>query len=155
MRPTRRQVGGQLQAVLLDPDVVSGDVAWTWQRSADGETWQTIDGATGDTYTATADDAGSYLRATASYTDGHGPGKTAQGALAQPIAAVVTPEEPEPEPHPQSTVTQRQTGTTLTYLSATLTVDEGLIVAGCEAECSDSTDMLVDELLGHGLPLRQ
>ena len=27
------EVGGQLRAVVLDPDVVSGDVAWTWQRS--------------------------------------------------------------------------------------------------------------------------
>ena len=47
------------------------------------------------------------------------------------MAAVITPHEPEPEPQPQ-------TGTT--YLSATLIVDEGLIVAGC-----DSTDMLMGD----------
>ena len=125
------QVGDQLRAVLLDPDVVSGDVAWTWERSANGATWQTIDGATGDTYTATADDAGHYLRATAGYDDGHGSGKTAQGVLAEPVAAVITPHEPEPELQPQ---------TGATYLSATLIVDEGLITAGC-----DSTDMLMGD----------
>ena len=81
------QVGGGLRAVLLDPDGVTGDVAWTWERSADGESpWSAIDGATGASYTATADDAGYYLRAVASYADGHGPGKMTRGALSAPTA---------------------------------------------------------------------
>ena len=131
-------VGGYLRAVLIDPDGVTVDVAWTWERSADGATWETIDGTTGATYTATAEDAGYYLRATASYDDGHGPGKSAGAGTANPVLA------PPPERG------ERQTGTTLTYLSATLIVDEGLIVAGC-----DSTDHPNGQLLGHGRPLRQ
>ncbi|MYE39852.1 MAG: hypothetical protein F4X27_06465, partial [Chloroflexi bacterium] len=82
------QVGGQLRAVLLDPDGVLGDTSWTWQRSADGGSpWQAINGATGASYTATEDDAGHYLRATASYADGHGPGKSAGAGTANPVLA--------------------------------------------------------------------
>ena len=49
------EVGGQLQAVLLDPDiVVSGDVVMDLAAlRPTGTTWEAIDGATGDTYTAT------------------------------------------------------------------------------------------------------
>ncbi|MYC36756.1 MAG: hypothetical protein F4X66_07560 [Chloroflexi bacterium] len=84
--------GDEVRAYLLDPDVVAGAVAWTWQRSSDGETWEVIAGATGATYTATEDDAGYYLRATAAYADGLGLGKTAQGALS---GQVLTPPEPQ------------------------------------------------------------
>ena len=80
------EVGGQLQAILLDPDIVTGAVAWSWWRDDSAA----IAGATGDTYTATAEDAGKRLRAMASYADGHGAGKTAYGPLAGPVAQAVT-----------------------------------------------------------------
>ena len=139
------EVGGQLRAVLLDPDIVKGDVAWTWARSADGGTpWQAIDGATGASYTATEDDAGHYLRATAGYADGHGTGKTAQGALSEPVAAVITPHEPGPH---------RQTDTT--FWTATLTVDKVGVFHGCENAstakdpCSDAR-VLTDDDFAYG-----
>ena len=50
----------------------------------------TILGATGAEYTPTTDDAGQYLRATASYTDNHGPGKTAAAVTADPVEPVIS-----------------------------------------------------------------
>ena len=89
------QVGDDLRAVLLDPDGVAGEVAWTWARSADGGSpWSAIDGATGASYTATSDDAGNYLRATAAYADGQGPGKSAGSGIGNPVLAP-PPEGPQ------------------------------------------------------------
>ena len=86
------EVGGQLQAILLDPDIVTGAVAWSWWRDDSAA----IAGATGDTYTATAEDAGKRLRAMASYADGHGAGKSAYGPLAGPIARPSPPRSRNP-----------------------------------------------------------
>jgi hypothetical protein len=87
------QVGIELTATLTDTDSGASGVTWKWESSSDGSTgWAVIEGATSDTYTPVAEDtdkrsdtytpaaedAGKRLRATASYTDGHGPGKTAQ-----------------------------------------------------------------------------
>ena len=94
--PDRPLAGGPVTADLLDPDGVVGDPAWTWARSADGETWEAISGATGASYTAADDDAGHYLRATASYTDGHGAGKTA-GAATSGTVVTPPPERREPQ----------------------------------------------------------
>ena len=46
-----------------------------------------MSGATGDSYTPVAGDAGSYLRVTASYIDGEGSGKTADAESANPVVA--------------------------------------------------------------------
>ena len=68
----------EVTAALDDDDIPSG-VTWQWSRSPNGRTdWVNIAGATSATYTPTlGEDEGNYLRATASYTDGHGPNKTA------------------------------------------------------------------------------
>ena len=65
-------------AALEDDDIPSG-VTWQWSRSPNGRTlWVNIAGATSATYTPTLEeDTRNYIRATASYTDGHGPNKTA------------------------------------------------------------------------------
>ena len=64
-------------AVLSDDDGPSG-VTWQWARSPNGRSdWVNISGARSATFTPTDDDGGNYIRATASYTDGHGPSKTA------------------------------------------------------------------------------
>ena len=73
------QVGAELTATLTDPDGGVSGATWKWESSPDGTTgWAVIEVATSDSYTPAAEDAGRRLRATASYTDGHGPGKTAQ-----------------------------------------------------------------------------
>ena len=69
----------EVTATLEDDDGVTGTVAWQWARSPNGRTdWVNIAGATLAAYTPTLEeDRGSYIRATASYTDGEGPNKTA------------------------------------------------------------------------------
>ena len=60
-------------------DVNRSSVTWSWARSPNGASdWTSISGETSATYTPVLDDVGDYLRATASYTDGEGPGKSAQ-----------------------------------------------------------------------------
>ena len=72
------QARAEVTAALEDDDIPSG-VTWQWARSPNGRTdWVNIAGATAAAYTPTLEeDRGNYIRATASYTDGHGPNKTA------------------------------------------------------------------------------
>ena len=96
LNPQTPQAGSALAASLSDPDGgVSGE-SWVWQVSADGTSWTDIDGASGATYTPTAGDVGSYLRATASYADGHGSGKSAAATTGVVEAAPAPPPAPQP-----------------------------------------------------------
>ena len=78
LSPVRPRVGMALDATLTDPDGSISGVAWTWERSAGPTTWVAIGGAESSSYTPAAAEAGHYLRATATYTDGHGAGKSAR-----------------------------------------------------------------------------
>ena len=78
-------VGSTVRASLRDPDGLVSDVTWQWARSADRTEWETIGGATGATYTVTSNDLGHYLQATASYSDPHGPDKTAGASTSNPV----------------------------------------------------------------------
>ena len=72
------EVGVELTASLNDPDGGVTGLAWQWARSADGSTgWTNISGATSANYTPVDADANMFLRATASYTDAHASGQTA------------------------------------------------------------------------------
>ena len=97
LNPETPQAGSALTASLSDPDGgVSGET-WAWQVSADEASWTDIEGASGATYTPTAGDVGSYLRATASYADGHGSGKSAAAATTGVVEAAPAP-VPTPQP---------------------------------------------------------
>ncbi len=77
----------EITAALTDPDEGVTGAVWQWERSGDGNTgWAGI-GTGSPSYTPVAGDVGYHLRATASYTDGHGPGKTAQAASTQAVQA--------------------------------------------------------------------
>ena len=78
------QARAEVTAALEDDDGPTG-VTWQWSRSPNGRTdWVNIQGATSATYTPTLEeDRGNYIRATASYTDGHGPNKTAEKVSAR------------------------------------------------------------------------
>ena len=102
--PARPRVGTVLSATLTDPDGLEGGgsgpaaslgaVSWSWARSSDGNAWTRIEAyGDGDSYVPTEEDEGMLLRAEASYTDGHGSGKSAQAAS----SAVVGAREPGPE----------------------------------------------------------
>ncbi len=96
------QEGTQLQASASDPDKITSTITWTWHRRngisncPNGtNSWSLIGGATTSTYTPVTGDVDCGLRATASYTDGHGPSKTAQAISDNPVqAAPVVPEPP-------------------------------------------------------------
>ena len=77
----------EITAALTDPDEGVTGAVWQWERSGDGNTgWAGI-GTSSPSYTPVDGDVGYHLRATASYTDGHGPGKTAQAASTQAVQA--------------------------------------------------------------------
>ena len=77
----------EITAALTDPDEGVTGAVWQWERSSDGNTdWADI-GNSSPSYTPVDGDVGYHLRATASYTDGHGPGKTAQAASTQAVQA--------------------------------------------------------------------
>ena len=67
----------EVTAALTDDDEVTGSVDWQWSQSPNGRTdWANI---SGETYTPADAFERRYIRATASYTDGHGSLKTARG----------------------------------------------------------------------------
>ncbi len=78
-------VGIDLTASITDPDGGVSSIGWTWSKSSDQTTWTAIAGATSSTYRPVAADVGSYLRATAAYTDSQGPGKNAQQKTDAPV----------------------------------------------------------------------
>ena len=80
-----------LNATLTDPDVVSDAVAvtWSWERSTSRTSdWTPVSGATSANYQTVDADADHYLRATASYDDGAGAGKSASAVSANPVRAL-------------------------------------------------------------------
>ena len=88
---SRPAVGDELTATLTDPDGATSSVSWVWAKSSDnGATWTNISGARSAGYTPVTADAGALLRATASYTDPEGSGKSADA-----VSAVVSNPAPE------------------------------------------------------------
>ena len=119
---TQPQVGIELRATLTDPDGSVSGTTWEWESSSDGSTgWAVIEGATSDAYTPAVVDSDKHLRVTASYTDGHGTGKTAQSpdtsvpilAMARPEPTATVPPEPTATvpPEPTATVPPEPTAT--------------------------------------------
>ena len=84
---TQPQVETPLTATLTDPDENVSALSWSWESSLDENTWTAISGAASESYTPVAADIGSHLRATASYNDGQGDGKSAQAVSDKPVQA--------------------------------------------------------------------
>ena len=92
---TQPVVGTEITATLTDIDmVVESSVTWQWARSMDMNSWMDIDGAGARmrTYTPTMDDDDMYLRVTATYTDGHGSGKTEMAMTDNAVSFNAVPE---------------------------------------------------------------
>ena len=76
--PARPSVGSEVTATLTDLDGGITGTTWQWSKSMTmNGTFTDIGTATSASYTTVEDDTGMYLQATATYTDGHGPGKMA------------------------------------------------------------------------------
>ena len=84
---TRPQFGVALTTTLTDPDGVSGMVTYRWERSAGRSAWTDIVVATASSYTLTSAETGHFLRVTATYTDGHGGGKTVTARTSEVVTA--------------------------------------------------------------------
>ena len=81
------QVDRLLSASLLDEDDMVEDERWQWARSQDGRTWTDMEGATSPQRRPAQADVGMYLRATVTYSDKFGAGKTASAVSANPVEA--------------------------------------------------------------------
>ena len=92
MQPT---VGMEIMATLTDPDDGITGATWQWASSSDMSDWADIEDATSASYTPVAADANMYLRATATYTDGHGPDKSMMAMSAQQVTEVSANTAPE------------------------------------------------------------
>ena len=88
LMPTTPSVGREINAALTDPDTATENtVTWQWSRSmTPNGTFADIDLATSMTYTPVEADEGHYLKATASYTDGEGTGKSADEMTESPVS---------------------------------------------------------------------
>lgn len=76
------QVSRPLGASLSDEDEGVAVQRWQWARSQDRTTWTDIDGAISPQRSPAQADEGMYLRATVTYSDKFGPGKTASAVSA-------------------------------------------------------------------------
>ena len=85
LSPAPPQVGTALTATLDDPDGAATGVTWQWERSGANGSYSNI--SSGASYTPVALDVGKFLRATASYTDPQGSGKSALAVSANPVLA--------------------------------------------------------------------
>ena len=80
--------GTPVTATLSDHDGTSSSESWTWSRSdTPGGTFTPISGATSNPYTPVVADIGKYLKATVTYTDPHGSGKSATSAASSQVRA--------------------------------------------------------------------
>ena len=74
------RAGSVLTASLEDPDGAISEETWQWRKGG-----QDIQGANSGSYTATTGDVGHVLSISVSYTDGHGPGKSASAATGSAV----------------------------------------------------------------------
>ena len=88
LSPNPASARTQITAALADPDGGVTDETWQWAKSDTAQgTYSNINSATSNAYTPADEDVGDYLRATASYTDGHDSGKSAQATTTQAVRA--------------------------------------------------------------------
>lgn len=81
-RPALPRVGTEFRAELSDPDGGVGGMVWVWERSTGLSPWTAIEGAVTSGYTPQTGDLGHLLRATVTYADVLGGGKTATAVSA-------------------------------------------------------------------------
>ena len=81
------QVSRPLEASMSDEDEGVSGQTWRWARSEDKTTWTDIEGATSPRRSPEEADEGKYLRATVTYSDKFGPGKTASAVSFRRVEA--------------------------------------------------------------------
>ena len=122
---TEPEVGVQLVATLEDGDGNISGESWQWARSENGQTgWINISGATSSSYTPVDTDRGFYLRASVTYTDRRGAGKSAEAFTEQVFGENRRPTFPSTENGQRSiaenTAADQNVGAALTAIDADL-----------------------------------
>ncbi|MXZ47276.1 MAG: hypothetical protein F4Z08_09910, partial [Chloroflexi bacterium] len=79
--PPRGWPNTRFDTVFSDDDGNVTGESWQWARSTNRSSWNDIAGATSRSYTAGADDVGSYLRVSVEYSDRRGGNKSASAVL--------------------------------------------------------------------------
>ena len=104
------KVGTSLTATLRDPDGGIRNTSWQWQASnTSPAAW--VNRGTSSSYTPTSSDVGFVLRARASYTDGHGSGKSVRsGTTGQVRHPARVPDAPSGFSHGRLSATQLRVG---------------------------------------------
>ena len=83
---SRRPITNKLIiAKLIDQDGEVSDVVWKWQTSPDGRFWTNVEEALSPRYTPVSTDEAKFLRVSALYIDGHGPGKIVESSVTSPV----------------------------------------------------------------------
>ena len=91
-------------ATLTDVDGVTGTIIWQWESSTtSGGAFTAIVGATSASYSPVVADVGSYLQATASYTDAEGSGKSATSPTTNAVLAAEVTNSPPAFDHDAAT----------------------------------------------------
>ena len=127
---TLAQLREELTAALHDDDGRLHGITWQWARSDDRTTWTDIDMATSERYTPEAGDlVGKHLRATATYTDRYGSGKSASQTTARvqdpPKVTLHLAPNPIGEDGGQSTVTARLASASPAVTTVTVSAPAG------------------------------
>ena len=108
------RVGREVTRVLTDPDRPRS-ITWAWHRvpSMASPTPLMAEPNRAATYLPVAADVGHRLRATATYTDDHGPGQTAAGTTSAEVAPgtiTFSADPPTPCAHVEATLTDADGG---------------------------------------------
>ena len=138
------QVGRLLTATPSDPDSRPSGVTWQWERSTNRTNWTAIAGETSNQYRPGADDAGAYLRVTATYTDVHGTGQTARAVptavvRTAPVVTLVLSDDAIDEDGGVSTVTAR-----LNNASSAVTIVTVEVTAGTDAVTRSGSTLRIE-----------
>ena len=137
------EVGTPVVVSLSDLDGLVSNISWQWARSSDGSDWSDISGANSDSYTPVADDVGIYLQATASYTDGHGTGKSAHAVMERQTARrgpSFDPDGPGTGQTAQPAAPNRAPYFTIGSDTVTFTVDENTPPGSLVGDAITATD---------------
>ena len=139
--------GVDLIATLSDPDSeeITG-AGWQWSKSmSENGSYNAIEDAEEATYSPVSGDVGFYLRATVTYTDGHGPDKSAMATSAYQVQAVNVPNAAPVFPDQDSEMPGDQSTTATRMVEENTAAGEDV---GAPVAAGDSDDDILTYTLG-------
>ena len=130
--------GVELTATHADPDGQIAGAEWQWSRSRSktSSNYTDIEDAEAVAYTPESGDVGFYLRATVTYNDGEGEGKSAMATSAHTVQAINLPNAAPvfPDQDPDTSGDQSDTATRMVEENTDAGEDVGLPVEADDAD---------------------